>query len=299
MTTAAVSVKRLELAGISDEILQVIFSFIPAKVCSSCCVCRRFALILPGSKCVLLMIPRLSWGADGSWGRRCRHQEQRVRRFCGKSDQLVHLRLHDTIAMVPLLREFSDILPRVTLLDLNACLLPIEAAECSNFQQLTTSMSARNSSVEAELAAGDGVQVRCEDTEWKHSGCDDTYLVVLTLRVLQRFYVYTGGAFAYNATLSLMRGCSGALTTLCLSNNALSAKDMPALCDALLPLLLHGSGGQTGRAVGCVGAVVVGGSGGALTLTNLDLSYNGFGGGGAEELSRVFGVVCGQVKETF
>ena len=129
--------------------------------------------------------------------------------------------------MVPLLREFSDILPRVTLLDLNACLLPIEAAECSNFQQLTASMSARNSSVEAELAAGDGVQVRCEYTEWKHSGCDDTYLVVLTLTVLQRFYVYTGGALAYNATLFLMRGCSGALTTLCLSNNAHSAKDMP------------------------------------------------------------------------
>ena len=63
-------------------------------------------------------------------------------------------------ALARILRHFAS----VTLLDLNACLLPIEAAECSNFQQLTASMSARNSSVEAELAAGDGVQVRCEDT---------------------------------------------------------------------------------------------------------------------------------------
>jgi hypothetical protein len=112
---------RLNILDFSDEILQVLFSFAPSHVCSSTSVCRRFAGALVGAKRVCIVIPKMSWGTDGSLGRQHRHQAVRIWKFASKQDQKVLLKLHDLVALVPLHRECSEMLSRVESLDLDAC----------------------------------------------------------------------------------------------------------------------------------------------------------------------------------
>ena len=225
------------------------------------------------------VVPKLSWGADGSWGCWNRAQGQRLRKFCGKKDQLVHLRLHETVAMVPLLREAHDILQRVTALDLDSCLAGLEYAEVGD-STIDVALAARKCQIETEIAS---------------------------LPNVKPFYVFTGGTLSLNMLLSTINSCRS-LTSLCLSNNGLSARDMPALCSILFPLLCSRSEQvdaqlQHGRSRERPDTSSKSRPGGAIeerggevaerlragTLTSLDLSYNGFGDAGLEELCRVFG----------
>ena len=237
-------------------------------------MCRRFAAALPGAKCVLMVIPRLSWGADGSWGARHRAQGRRLRRFCGEPSQLVHLRFYDTVALVPLLLDAHDVLPRVTSLDLDTCLVGVDSDT-----NMGAAMAARNSPVERDLSA-------------------------------LPFYV-GAGPLSLNVLLTTIHGCRS-LTNLSLANNSINANLMPSLCGVLGPLLSRGDGDACSNSIdkgggersdtdtgGAArgGAVRKGGEGGGRgggwgALTALDLSYNGFGDAGVEELARIINASC-------
>jgi hypothetical protein len=207
--------------------------------------------VLPGSKCVTLVVPRFSWGADGTWGIRHCAQARRIRKFGGKTDQHVKMRLFDPCCIVPLLREASDILTRVTCLDLDSCLLAPDSADCP-------------SGLAAALSAS------CEQppaTSCKHMAArnnqHDQAANVLDLRVSG-----PGSTLCKGLVLSLLYA-SRSLACLRLSNNKLSScADVRALGGALLPLLA-GQGSSTAG------------------LTSLDLSYNGLGPQGAQELGLV------------
>jgi hypothetical protein len=191
----------------------------------------------------------------------------------------VHLRFYDTVALVPLLRDAHDVLPRVTSLDLDTCLVGVDSDT-----DMGAAMAARNSPVERELSA-------------------------------LPFYV-GAGPLSLNVLLTTIRGCRS-LTNLSLANNNIHATDMPALCGVLGPLLsrdgdacsnsiVKGGGGRSDTYTGGAargGALEKGGrwggcGGGGGTLTALDLSYNGFGDAGAEELARIINASCSSHDST-
>jgi hypothetical protein len=219
--------------------------------------------VLPGSKRVTLVVPKLAWGADGAWGLLDRAQARRVRKFAGKRDQLVKLRLLDPVAMVPLLREASDILPRVSCLDLDSCLLALASPDCPS--SLVAAMS-----------------TSCRQQDGSNAGVGGLELGVLPLAC----GLSTHTRLETHVFFSTVHACSS-LTALRLSNNNLSGADLRALCGLLsgdhgarlrsLDLSYNALGASCAADLGS--CLQVAAERGCLRLESLDLKGNEMGGG--------------------
>ena len=219
--------------------------------------------MLPGSKRVTLVVPKLAWGADGAWGLRDRAQARRGLKFAGKRDQLVKLRLWDPVAMVPLLREACDILPRVTCLDLDSCLLALASPDCPS--RLVAAMSAS-----------------CRQQDGSNTGVGGLELGVLPPAC--GLSIHT--RLEKHVFFSTVHACSS-LTALRLSNNNLSGADLRALCGLLrgdeagglrsLDLSYNALGASCAAELGsCLQEAT---ERGRLRLESLDLRGNEMGGG--------------------